>query len=123
MSDLIDRQAAIDALWKALYEYEDKTEEQFLESEELDIATWFLHRIFVQNMNDIDRQTILNLPSVQPERKKGKWIQRSDMPWYCYCSNCHRVISVTSADQMEKFHAFCGTCGADMRKEPEDAVH
>ena len=25
MSDLISRQAAIDALWKALYEYEDKT--------------------------------------------------------------------------------------------------
>lgn len=71
MSDPIDRQAAIDALWKALYEYEDKTENQFLESEELDIATWFLHRIFVQNMSDIDRQTILNLPSVQPEQR---WI-------------------------------------------------
>ncbi len=29
MSDLIDRQDAIDALWKALHEYEDKTEKQF----------------------------------------------------------------------------------------------
>lgn len=55
------------------------------------------------------------------ERKRGKWIQRSDTPWYYYCSNCHRVISVTSADQIEKFHAFCGTCGADMRGETEDA--
>lgn len=26
MNDLISRQAAIDALWKALYEYEDKAE-------------------------------------------------------------------------------------------------
>ena len=51
------------------------------------------------------------------KRKKGKWIQRSDMPWYYYCSNCHRVISVASIDQMEKFHAFCGTCGADMRED------
>ena len=59
--------------------------------------------------------------NAEPERKKGKWIQRSDMPWYYYCSNCHRVISVASADQMEKFHAFCGTCGADMREEIEDA--
>lgn len=92
MSDLIDRQTAIDALWKALYEYEDKTEEQFLESEELDIATWFLHRIFVQNMSDIDRQTILNLPSVQPwipvtERlpKNREWVlgvfQEGDTGW------------------------------------------
>ena len=66
MRDLIDRQAAIEALWKALYEYEDETEKQFLESEELDVGEWIGHRIFVQNMNDIDRQTILNLPSAQP---------------------------------------------------------
>ena len=67
MHDSIDRQAAIDALWKALYEYEDRTEKQFQESEDLDVGDWILHRIFVQNMNDIDRQTILNLPSAQPE--------------------------------------------------------
>lgn len=67
MSDLIDRQAAIDALWKALYDYEDETEKQFQESDELDASDWILHRIFVQNMSDIDRQTILALPSAQPE--------------------------------------------------------
>lgn len=67
MSDLIDRQAAIDALWKALYEYEDKTEKQFQESDELDVGDWILHREFVQNMSDIDRRTILDLPSAQPE--------------------------------------------------------
>ena len=67
MSDTISRQAAIDALWKALYEYEDKTEKQFQESEDLDVGDWILHRIFVQNMSDIDRQTILSLPSAQPQ--------------------------------------------------------
>ena len=65
--DLISRKAAIDALWKALHEYEDKTEKQFQESEDLDVEDWILHRIFVQNMSDIDRQTILNLPPTQPE--------------------------------------------------------
>ena len=68
-NDVIFREAAIDALWKALYEYEDKTEKQFQESEDLDVGDWIGHRIFVQNMNDIDRQTILNLPSAQPDRK------------------------------------------------------
>ena len=77
-NDYISRQAAIDALWKALYEYEDKTEKQFQESEDLDVGDWIEHRIFVQNMNDIDRQTILNLPSVEPERKKGEWIPCSE---------------------------------------------
>ena len=70
MDDLISRQAAIDALWKALYEYEDETEKKFQESEDLDIQDWIQHRIFVQNMSDIDRQTILNLPSAQFEERK-----------------------------------------------------
>ena len=72
MSDLIRRQDAIDALWKALYEYEDKTEKQFQESEDLDVVDWILHRVLVQNMSDIDRQTILNLPSAQ------QWIPCSE---------------------------------------------
>lgn len=76
MDDLISRQAAIDALWKALYEYEDKTEKQFQESEDLDVGDWIGHRIFVQNMNDIDRQTILKLPSAQPEGIPLEWIDK-----------------------------------------------
>lgn len=72
MVDLISRQAALNALWQALYEYEAKTEKQFQESDDLDIGDWIEHKIFVQNMNDIDRRTILSLPSALPERK-GKW--------------------------------------------------
>ena len=64
--DLIDRNETIKALWKALYEYEDMTEKQFVENSELDVADWILHRIFVQNMSDIDRQIILQMPTVVP---------------------------------------------------------
>lgn len=65
--DSISRRAAIDALWKALYEFEDKTEKKFQESDELNVEDWIQHRIFVQNMSDIDRQTIMDMPSAQPE--------------------------------------------------------
>lgn len=93
--DLISRQAAIRALWKALYEYEDKTKKQFINSEELDVADWIQHRIFVQNMSDIDRQTILGLPSVQTEQhycRECKWSRcyidvdkygKSEIYWRC----------------------------------------
>ena len=64
MSRLIDADALLNELWKALFNYEDKTEKQFLESNELDIGDWILHRIFVQNMSDIDRQTVLKQPTV-----------------------------------------------------------
>ena len=81
--DPIDRETAIDALWKALYEYEDKTEKQFQESEDLDVGDWIEHRIFVQNMNDIDRQTILNLPSAQPDESKYEYhYDHTDCIWY-----------------------------------------
>lgn len=109
MDDLISRQAAIDALWKALYEYEDKTEKQFQESEDLDVGVWIGHRIFVQNMNDIDRQTILNLPSAQPEQKKGKWIVTGTFFDFLKCSCCGYKTPWN-----QDVFSFCPHCGAEM---------
>lgn len=95
VGDTISRQGAIDALWKALYEYEDKTEKQFQELEDLDVADWFQHRLFVQNMNDIDRQTILNLPPAQPDL--DEWCtdcKEYDQEKHC-CPRFNRVIRET----------------------------
>ena len=120
MDDLISRQAAIDALWKALYEYEDKTEKQFQESEDLDVGDWILHRIFVQNMSDIDRQTILNLPSAQPERKNGKWIAQKGGGYRC--SECkHYALDERDGNfiHVSAKTKFCPYCGADMRGEKD----
>ena len=63
MPEYIEKDKAIDALNKALFAYEDETEERFKNDPELDISDWFFHRIFVQSMNGIDRQKILDLPS------------------------------------------------------------
>ena len=119
--DCISRKAAIDALWKALYEYEDKTENQFLESKELDAADWFQRRIFVQNMSDIDRQTILNLPSVTPqpktgyEPKTGHWIyftavNTGEIIW-SECSKCGNEER-GCAQRMK----YCPECGIKMQE-------
>lgn len=63
MKDVVDRQAAVDGLWDALYNYEDRMERHYLDSDKLDVSDWFVHRNFVQDMNDIDREVINNLPS------------------------------------------------------------
>jgi hypothetical protein len=128
--DCISRQAAIDALWKALYEYEDKTEKQFLESGELEVDDWIQHRIFVQNMSDIDRQTILNLPPVTPQHKKGRWIKVGDrgFGWsdtvICKCSECEYQKEFTGKFDgqnlivdMEHADNYCPNCGANMEEE------
>ena len=109
MSDLISRQAAIDALWKALYAYEDKTEKQFIESDELDINDWIQHRIFVQNMSDIDRQTIQNLPTIEAEPKHAYVIVDED--GNMECSNCGSTNC---------FDNYCGNCGAKLMGTRKD---
>lgn len=118
VGDTISRRAAIDALWKALFEYEDKTEKQFQESEDLDVGDWIVHRCFVQNMSDIDRQTILNLPSAQPERKKGEWIVEGE---FIDCSVCRREkwSRIPYGDLVRRFR-YCPNCGADMRGETDE---
>ena len=70
--DLIDKDQAIDALWKALYDYEDITEKQFIDDPDLDVSDWILHRIFVQNMNDVDRQIVSLLPIIIPAEPPKK---------------------------------------------------
>ena len=111
MDDLISRQAAIDALWKALYEYEDKTEKQFQESEDLDIGDWIEHRIFVQNMSDIDRKTIMELPSAQPEIVRCKDCKYRDENW--------RRVSVRWLPCMDVRTGSNWYCGSAERKDDE----
>jgi hypothetical protein len=121
--DCISRKAAIDALWKALHEYEDKTENQFSESKELDVADWFQHRIFVQNMSDIDRQTILNLPSATPQQKTGhwEWVQYDANPnignWHC--SECRCNLRGETNGGPVRLPKYCPECGTKMKGEGE----
>ena len=55
---------------------------------------------------------LFDLPSVKPQRPKGKWVEQSDTSkhhfgWY-YCSNCGAYLM--SADGAN----YCSCCGAEM---------
>ena len=125
MKDTIYRQDAIDALWKALYEYEDETEKQFQESEDLDLKDWILHRDFVQNMSDIDRQTILELPSAQSEQS----VAQERYEDLCeYFGNDHDDIKTVLGDRKEfkawlerlKWHVKeCNKLSRQLEAQPE----
>ena len=82
MDDLISRQAAIDATW-----FEPSY------TDPLNVLTEV-------------RDRLKALPSAQPERKKGRWI---DMDDHVMCSCC-------GATHYGSDKNFCPNCGADMRR-------
>ena len=82
--DLIDRQAALDAI-----------------TDELMPSTPLSAVIRAKNR-------LKELPSAQPERKRGKWIP-FDIPWY-RCSECG-----AERENIAFMEYFCPNCGADMR--------
>lgn len=62
-----------------------------------------------------------SIPSAEPERKTGKWIEYPDCLRYegaytndqIACSECHHVFSIL--DNCTEEFDFCPNCGADMR--------
>lgn len=61
--------------------------------------------------NVIDAERVEKLPSVQPVRIKGKWIQQynSDRAEWLECNECGFEVGA------RQFFNYCPNCGADMR--------
>lgn len=95
MSDLIDRQAAIDALGERPMVWMDSD-----------------YEIAQRNQYDMDKSAIEAVPSVTPKMRTGKWIVAGSEDGYWYkCSECGRGFDW-------KDH-FCGECGAKMKESDE----
>jgi hypothetical protein len=86
------------------------------------------------HMNDVDSEAIsmaikaLEQPTIEPERKKGRWIRMSDADgdYYC-CDQCggelpRYITEIPSWDRPYPHKQsiyktdFCPNCGADMRE-------
>lgn len=115
MSDLIDRQAAIDAA--------KRTDYKGLSVED------------VTKVTDAVAEEIKRLPSAEPKRKKGEWIEDSvtyyqqyiaknlgvyakakDIPYFTEdiaCPECLAKFSMID-NETERFN-FCPCCGSDLR--------
>jgi len=101
MSDLISRQAAIDAV---------KT---YLKDCQVEDADW--------HGNGIEYE-LESLPSAHPKRKIGKWQITDAYPHNVYCSECHKRFAQTHWVVWEDGSLprnYCPNCGADMRGEQD----
>ena len=78
---------------------------------------------YERGWNDAIDSIVEGEPTIEPERKKGKWIEYPDCLRYedaysddqIACSACHHVFSILD-NCTEEFN-FCPNCGADMRGE------
>lgn len=96
MDSLISRQAAIDA------------QEAYMAYHPLDGYEDELALI------DILR----NLPSAQPKRKKGEWIEDGYSHYKAVCSECGEPCATYIMGKPRD--KFCKWCGADMREDEKD---
>lgn len=102
MSDLIERQAAVDAV-RSYYDESDEDEREI-------------------------EERIADLPSVQ-ERKKGKWTEKEVIhnvkniiieEWQsARCSICGKYHTTPYMYFFDNYN-FCPNCGAEMRERGED---
>ena len=93
MKDMIERQAAIDALDKRF------------DSIPMNQTTEIL----------LLRKDLRELPSAQPKRKRGKWERHYSRPnvyadLFWHCSAC----GYKSADNWANKYSYCPGCGAEM---------
>ena len=113
MSDLIDRQQAIDEI-KSYSVWVTYTKgDSSIDEEE------FAHDIMKQTKRAILSCLKHDVPSAQP--KKGKWIRHSighmNIPWGYDCSACGAWFVIN--DDAFKRYDFCPNCGSDNRGEQD----
>ena len=92
MSDLIDRQQAIEAICMETCGVSLRNERCMVHCTEV--------------------QTVEQLPPAQPERIKGRWIEKPHVHGVAYCSLCDYELHTNDTN-------FCPNCGADMREVTE----
>ena len=104
MDDLISRQAALDALGERPTVWTDDDD----------------YALGERNQYDMDRLAIETVPSVQPERIKGHWVEIASSNHTYKCSVCGRLlVNITDGkNNVAKNYPYCH-CGADMRGEQD----
>ena len=71
--------------------------------------------------HEIIKMRIGNLPSAQPERKRGRWNCSDDMYESAVCSVCG-WDTTEPWDHIRHWFNYCPNCGADMREVDDGQV-
>lgn len=73
-----------------------------------------LHHMELSELFD----AIDDVPTIEPERKTGKWIKQDD-GWdgvYYECSVCKEAFTLIDGNPSDNLYNFCPNCGAKMKE-------
>ena len=93
---------------------------RLIDADTLEREGWFLSR-----NRQVDSKTMVyevkkptEFPTIEPERKIGKWIYEEDgiIHGHCSCCGFHAIYQETDVFGYD----FCPNCGADMRGEQDE---
>jgi hypothetical protein len=96
MSDLIDREKAIEAISKLPVKVDNLG------------YTWMIAIDVLKQIDDI--------PSEEPEQKRGEWIKGKEDDFFRRCSVCG-YIDIAVSELTNKYYNFCPSCGTKMKGE------
>ena len=72
------------------------------------------------------QEVIRNLPSVQPQRMKGRWLPDNncayEMRFVCSVCKESEVVPTIGFTKYKPIWDFCPNCGADMREVRKDGA-
>ena len=111
MNDLISRQAAIDAIEEDKIDLDDPKVVAVFK------ATGDFEKAETQVMTcDRHIKILKDLPSAQPERKKGTWINYDKKYMLATCSKCNKITMFELWGTEVKFYDYCPNCGCEMER-------
>ena len=117
-----------DTLYEKLKEDEDLARQRVIDTSN-SFPNGSLNPSAIRYMAQLSERTrfkemIYDAPTIEPERKKGKWIDKTDPnwdgdwgDWECTC--CGSTI-LSMAFNLNGIYHCCPFCGADMVKEGEE---
>jgi hypothetical protein len=86
-------------------------------------AAWGKYPVMAEQIKGVETaiRYVETIPSVTPERKKGKWIEEDD-GWdgvFWRCSECNEPFYLVDGTPVDNEYHYCPNCGTDMRGDQD----
>jgi len=90
-----------------------------IDADALEKEGWSLHRDIQVDKNTWEYQSkpLRQVPTIEPERKTGRWIKTARWGRVYYCDQCRNYLDFDGVNAGRGSTNFCPNCGVRMEGE------